>query len=392
LVPAACRASPKIAVIHTIDAAWRNSEKHATEWIGSIATRLKTKSLTSGGWTRRSDRLGSGTNFRGPTVTASEVVPFGKYKGQAVEVLLADDGYRDWLMSQDWFRARFGTIYQTIINYGGQPQDSPEHNEMQASFLNDDRCFRLARLLYPSKTFDKAEAERAATRSTWWSKWSQTVDTLREHLRLDYEKAAICSRKFEAEGWDVVFGIDPGCVSFAVNSLPKCLCSNECDHGNCLIGSSCRSGEKKSRFDYCRHRGHEARFTPDLEWWSKASSTELRQKRNIVDQQSHCHEACPWHYAANFLLDEDQRSFYPSAPGMVRVECKPDLGDDFPTVLRQVTRYPRNPHVDRCCVIARRHGFEKVTWEQVTAIFKASAVILLQESQLVDNGQHGEAG
>lgn len=318
-------------------------------------------------------------------MTANEVVPFGKYKGQAVEVLLADDGYRDWLMSQDWFRARFGTIYQTIINYGGQPQDSPEHNEMQASFLNDAQCFRLARLLYPSKTFDRADAGRAAARSRWWTRWSQTVDTLREHLRLDYEEAWICNRQFEAEGWDVVYGVDPGYINYEVISLPKCLCNSECDHGDCTPGSQCRGGEG-TRFNYCRHRRHEERFTPDFEWWSKAESNEIRRRLGTITW-SHCREACPWHYATQFLLDEDQRSFEPAKSGMIRIECKPDLGDDFPTVLRQVTRYPRSPS-DRCCVIARRHGFEKVNWEQVTAIFRASSVILLQESQLLG----GEAG
>jgi hypothetical protein len=35
-------------------------------------------------------------------MSSGELVPFGKYKGQPVEVLMADADYRDWLMPQPW--------------------------------------------------------------------------------------------------------------------------------------------------------------------------------------------------------------------------------------------------------------------------------------------------
>jgi hypothetical protein len=46
----------------------------------------------------------------------SEIVPFGKYRGQPIEALAADRGYCDWLMSQTWFRERYGAFYTLIIN------------------------------------------------------------------------------------------------------------------------------------------------------------------------------------------------------------------------------------------------------------------------------------
>jgi hypothetical protein len=66
---------------------------------------------------------------------------------------------------------------------------------------------------------------------------------------------------------------------------------------------------------------------------------------------------------------------------MVRVELKPDLGDDFPAVLRQVKRYPRSG-LDRCCVIVRRASFEHVTWPQVVAMFDDSDLTLMFEADL----------
>jgi hypothetical protein len=66
----------------------------------------------------------------------------------------------------------------------------------------------------------------------------------------------------------------------------------------------------------------------------------------------------------------------------IYVELKPDLGDDFPTVLRQVKGYPCNGW--RRCVVVRRHQFQHVTWEQVAAIFKTSRIRLIHESDLIE--------
>ena len=67
----------------------------------------------------------------------AEIVPFGKYKGQPVERLAQDKDYCEWLASQDWFRNRYATIHSLIINNFGQPAETPEHNALQALFLNE---------------------------------------------------------------------------------------------------------------------------------------------------------------------------------------------------------------------------------------------------------------
>jgi hypothetical protein len=38
-----------------------------------------------------------------------------------------------------------------IINYGAEPQDSPEHNQMHARFLEDEWCFARADLIHPNR-------------------------------------------------------------------------------------------------------------------------------------------------------------------------------------------------------------------------------------------------
>ena len=198
-------------------------------------------------------------------MTAAEIVPFGKYRGQPVEVLAADHDYCEWLTAQPWFRDRYLTIYNTVINYGAEPQDSPEHNQMQARFLDDDWCLALADVLFQG-----------------------------EDSRAD---SSIRNRNFEACGWDVVYGVNVSRETFT-------------------------------------------------EWTREPLGRE------------------PW-------------------PESVHVECKPDLGDDYPAVLRQVQRYMSGEHFfGTACVLVRRHAFEGVTWEQVQKIFAASKVRLLAESEV----------
>jgi uncharacterized protein (DUF3820 family) len=97
-------------------------------------------------------------------MTDMNVVPFGKYKGRLVEELIADTSYLEWLQAQPWFRERYGNLYQQIIiNRGAEPQDSPEHNALQVLFLEDDFCLRLAQILRPGKTakcIEEAERHR----------------------------------------------------------------------------------------------------------------------------------------------------------------------------------------------------------------------------------------
>jgi hypothetical protein len=75
----------------------------------------------------------------------SGVIPFGKYKGQPVEVVAQDKQYVDWLTAQPWFRERFANIYTLIVNNFHEPSETPEHNRLQALFLERDFCLRFAR-------------------------------------------------------------------------------------------------------------------------------------------------------------------------------------------------------------------------------------------------------
>ena len=72
-----------------------------------------------------------------------DIVPFGKYKGQPVEVLSADSDYAAWLHGQGWIKDKFPQFYTLIVNNFGEVEDTPEHNALQARFLSDDLCIQL---------------------------------------------------------------------------------------------------------------------------------------------------------------------------------------------------------------------------------------------------------
>jgi hypothetical protein len=73
----------------------------------------------------------------------TSIVPFGKYKGQPLEALQQDQAYCEWLVGQDWFRTRFTAIHTLIINNFGTPGETPEHNQLQARFLDDEWLCRF---------------------------------------------------------------------------------------------------------------------------------------------------------------------------------------------------------------------------------------------------------
>lgn len=71
----------------------------------------------------------------------------------------------------------------------------------------------------------------------------------------------------------------------------------------------------------------------------------------------------------------------------VAVELKPDLGDDFPSVLRAMKR--RRHAADHRCLIARRAAFQHVTREQVSQVFAAEGITLILEDDLSEVEQSG---
>ncbi|GAA4762858.1 MULTISPECIES: hypothetical protein [Flavobacterium] len=82
-------------------------------------------------------------------MTQNKIIPFGKYKDQPVEILINDPEYRNWLLSQSWFIQKFPELKVIIINNFKEPTNTPEHNKLQAQFLDKEYCLKLSKIVFP---------------------------------------------------------------------------------------------------------------------------------------------------------------------------------------------------------------------------------------------------
>jgi hypothetical protein len=78
--------------------------------------------------------------------TNTEIVPFGKYKDQPLELMLADEDYLSWVKGQPGLmrslESRHPAIFNIIVTGGPETEDTPDHNALQLRFF--DTAFQLA--------------------------------------------------------------------------------------------------------------------------------------------------------------------------------------------------------------------------------------------------------
>jgi hypothetical protein len=357
-----------------------------------------------------------------------QVVPFGKYKDRPVAELAADAGYRDWVLSQPWVAERYPVLYQVLIQGAPPSQDSPEHNEMQARFLDDGWCLRLASLLDPGYGFPEAAAAVAG-----WERDNHTCDGCGGQpcrnldIRYTVIEPEVNGREFEKQGWDVFFQYRSG----GFGQAWRCTCAVVLDEHwagtapgavtqwaslDDLIArkeprkpygppsepsrpdpESYRQLYPPSPYGYqqdraekayaqaaeaypeqlSHYRGALARYQAELADYEKSAAGYPDWKHYVLDHRDHAAQFRRGHWGTR-----------------IAAELKPDLGDDYPSVLRQVQRYliqrmpagyGRTQEVPACeapFLVARRAQFRSVTLDQVREIFASAGIRLVMESEI----------
>lgn len=77
----------------------------------------------------------------------SNIVPFGKHKGKTVEeIIIMDPQYADWALAQAWFLEKFAQLAAEFKKHS-LSQDTPQHNAMQARFLDEDIQRQFAKFM-----------------------------------------------------------------------------------------------------------------------------------------------------------------------------------------------------------------------------------------------------
>jgi hypothetical protein len=77
-----------------------------------------------------------------PSDDEAQIVPFGKYRDQPIESFLTDRGYAEWVMNQPglvaMLQAKYPVFYNMITIGAAASDDTPEHNKLQTMFLDCD--------------------------------------------------------------------------------------------------------------------------------------------------------------------------------------------------------------------------------------------------------------
>lgn len=125
---------------------------------------------------------------------SDKIIPFGKYKGQPIEVLAQDEDYRNWLLNQNNIKKQYPQIVNLIYNNFQEPTETPEHNKLQALFLDNVFCYQFF------------------VKSTMVSKKDSNLNWFldRKHNRfelVDTVKDYSLNKSFETNGIDVTISI-----------------------------------------------------------------------------------------------------------------------------------------------------------------------------------------
>lgn len=242
----------------------------------------------------------------------TNVVQFGKYKGQPVNRMLSDRDYCSWLSGQKWFRDRYSSVAALSDSALGPSHScTPEHNAMQNLFLlpKNDHAQLLAEYILrqrePTKTVElnvmKARIApytygeyvnhtycTSLRRNLSWNKYSLLFPVEREYVEVG-------SRRGEVGNWDAVINFN----AYVNYKIPEII----------------QMGLRKGITTYPSTRSV---------WYVPPK---LRDDPEL--------DKSKWAEGSPVLNKGFTRNIY---SGSAYVELKPSLGDDYPAVLRTVLR------------------------------------------------------
>jgi hypothetical protein len=267
-----------------------------------------------------------------------KLVPFGKYKGQPVAVLQQDREYCEWLTSQDWFRARYTTIHTLIINRFGEPSETPEHNALQAKFL------------------DKTWRERFLTVRTDCQALTKQINGTWKALQENRIECLAATRAVHAEESQIA--AQPGLNEWRVNAARQ----RAQQMAAAIEWLESDLASITGRCDHFGWRSSSCRFeVAGVDVIVEAEYGALHQKAAVIEL---------FMVTAGRLRECD---LFVTRAVRDQIECKPTLGDDYPAVLRQM----RAAECDTL-VIGSYTGVG-ATFEQVQQIFGDIKVLTVAE-------------
>ena len=237
-----------------------------------------------------------------------ELFPLKKYKNQPIEVVLKDSNYCQFLMSRSWFREKYNNIYQIFIGFFGKPEDTPAYNILQAQFDDNDFCMALGKLCN-WKGMTKIKCSRNI---------NEAINKI--SLMLDPYSYGYKQKQEDLE--DLKFH-------------KKILSENVYEENG---------------IDYCE--GYPL-FSIEHEFEEQGWDVIIRSI------SYNCHDCIVY---KNCTVQQN----------LIGVEIKPSIGDDYPSILREMKN--NSIHPDYQCLVYDKFEVTNVTLEQVKNIFSASKI------------------
>jgi uncharacterized protein (DUF3820 family) len=240
-----------------------------------------------------------------------QIIPFGKHKGKSLETLAKDTQYCEWLLNQDWFRDKYQTIYQIVINNFGEPNETPEHNTLQVKFLDDDFCLALANLY----------------------KWIPiNVKENIENIRNELKKHEINYRNLPEN-----YGLHYPSEEYSIKSNLK---------------------------DKIKDLEHEIKSFEDINNFLMDKKPLFKFKKDF--------EIGGWDVAVNIFTTPENHNlkFYYLNYYKMSIEIKTNLGDDYPAILRQMKS--ADPNTGKPCLVYDNFTAIGAKLEDIKKIFATS--------------------
>lgn len=292
----------------------------------------------------------------------AEIVPFGKYKGQPVEALAQDKEYCEWLIAQDWFRAKFTAIHTLIINNFGEPSETPEHNQLQALFT--DREFRRKFVWHlDNARFLAAFRERRKRSIARCAEYRKSLEEDLAKYRLDLPAALRELEEHEAQAARIEGDSPPAWVTGGTDHRQE---DWKLQNKRWKVERLSKDiPERQGKLDKVEAMivALEAMPEPEI----GAVKTQVKFESDGVDVAlTYTVAGFPWVERFGLEINADAHE------DNVCVECKPALSDNYPAVLRQILGHQQG----RSVLLVGNGGYTGTgaTLEQVKAIFESRSV------------------
>ena len=310
----------------------------------------------------------------------TQLVPFGKYKGQPVEVMQMDTGYCEWLSTQDWFRERYANVYQqVIINNFTEASETPEHNKLQMLFLDKDfyRKIEAALPVDPSKLF--------------YPQILDAVSEIKEHVKSDENYLEELERELKIKEY----------YSDEENRKEKLEKLESVPTYTLEYFSIEKTLKYLRNYDESTHKEELSRLRDKIEK-TKMRIQELKDRHNSIigqrkDNTKYPYEVKTIEFELNgwdvfvglkYKCEIDLKTEFSASANPVYqeryIEIKPCLGDDFPAVLRQMKANSKKIGGKRILLIDE---FSAVgaTLEQVKQTLLLSDIYLVKLSDITED-------